>query len=382
MYNYLKTFSLFMIFLLVGCEQQNTHNEKKDQPKTYETYVIQKSKINDNIEQIGVITPLTHNVIVSSVSGFIEEQFHPYGSDIKKDEPLFKISGSTLSIDVFSKLVEYHNAKWDYESSKNKYQDYKLQFTSGLVANEEVVAKEIEFNRAKIKLLQTEFELKSFSEKIDKTFEQLTSIKIDDLQKFFIDGNSADSIIIQAPDNGSLIPLTKEPSEDNSGAAKPGSKVEGGQAFAALTNLNQGEILIELDENQILSLKNKMPVIVKPLSRPDIELSGYINAIKLFEFTQKSDNLTRYPVVIHVESKTNIVPGTRCKIIINMPSRTAIMVPINAIYDPYKNPYAILANGSKRPVKLGRTELDRVEIKSGLSVDEKILIPKMSDKKS
>ena len=112
-----------------------------------------------------------------------------------------------------------------------------------------------------------------------------------------------DSIVITAPNSGTLIPLLSDPTKETT-TANVGSKVEGGQAFAALSNLNQGEIKIELSENQVLMLKNGMSVNIKSLSQPNLKLLliGEISAIKYFEFNQKSDNMTRYPIIIHVKS--------------------------------------------------------------------------------
>ena len=128
---------------------------------TKTTFVVQSKTINEDIEQTSVITPLTHALIVSPVSGFITQQITPYGSDVSgKDDKIFIVSDVDLSTDVFNKIVDYYNAKWDYESNKNKYFDYKLQFKSGLVAEEDVKLKEIEYYRADMKLVQSEFELK------------------------------------------------------------------------------------------------------------------------------------------------------------------------------------------------------------------------------
>ena len=376
MSTYLKIFSITILILLAGCDQKQTVSNQTSNSNAKTTFVVSRKTINEDIEQTGVITPLTHGLIVSPVSGFITKQSLPYGSDVKKDDKIFIVSDADLSTDVFNKIADYHNAKWDYESSQNKYLDYKLQLKSGLVAEEDVKLKEIDFYRADMKLVQAEFELKKIANKIDKPFDQLKSTDIEKIKTIFLNKSLKDSITISAPSNGTLIPLLSDPNKDT--AATVGSKVEGGQAFAALANLNQGEIKIELNENQVLMLKNGMSVNIKSLSQPDLKLTGVISAIKYFEFNQKSDNMTRYPIIIHVNSESNITPGTRCKIIIPMKSRTATIIPINTIMDPYQNPYVVMANGTKRSVVLGKTDQNNVEIKSGLSPNETILVPKQS----
>ena len=377
MSTYLKIFSITILILLSGCDQKQTVSNTKSSSNTKTTFVVQSKTINEDIEQTGVITPITHALVVSPVSGFITQQNAPYGSDVKKDDKIFIVSDADLSTNVFNKIADYHNAKWDYESSKNKYLDYKLQFKSGLVAEENVKTKEIEYYRAEMKLLQAEFELKKIANKIGKPFNQLKSTDIEKVKAIFLNKSLKDSITISAPSNGTLIPLLSDPTKDTT-AANVGSKVEGGQAFAALANLNQGEIKIELNENQVLMLKNGMSVNIKSLSQPDLKLTGVISAIKYFEFNQKSDNMTRYPIIIHVNSESNITPGTRCKIIIPMHSRTAIIIPINAVNNPYQSPYVIMANGNKRTVVLGKTDINNVEVKSGLTPNEQILVPQTS----
>lgn len=381
MYNYLKIISFIVCVLFFGCEQKSANTQKDTKQVKYEIYTVQSAKFSDSIEQISVIKPLTHDVIISNVTGFITEQMASYGSDVKEGDALFVISDSELSTEVFNKLADYHNAQWDNESNQNKYQDYKLQYSSGLVAFEEVKLKEIEAKRSEMKLIQAEFELKQIANKINKTFDVLKVMDITELKNTFLDKKQKNSIIIKSPNDGTLIPLNLG-SNDADKISKTGSKVEGGQAFAALANLNRGEIQIELDESQLTNLKIGMNVTVKSLSNPKLELSGIIKTIKLFEFNQKSDNLTRYPVTILVDSKTNIIPGTRCKITIPMPNRSAPQIPITAVNNPYKLPFVFMTDGTKRDIVLGKTNLNQVEIIKGLSPNEQILVPVSPTKSS
>ena len=374
---YLKIFSTTLILLLVGCDEKQPNTNFKTQAAASTTMTISSKTINENIEQTGVVTPITVDLIVSPVYGFITQQNLPYGTDVKKNDKLFVVSDANLSSEVFTKISDYHNAKWDYESSHNKFLDYKLQFKSGLVSEGEVETKEIDFYRAEMKLIQAEFELKKIANKIDKPLDLLKSTNIEKIKSIFLTKDLNDSIVIESPSHGTLIPLLSDPTKETT-AANVGSKVEGGQAFAALANLNQGEIKIELSENQVLMLKNGMSVNIQSLSQPNLKFTGLISAIKYFEFKQNSDNMAHYPIIIHVSSETNIIPGTRCKIIIPMGSRKAIIIPINAVNDAYQNPYVIMADGSKRKVELGKTDINNVEIKSGLSPNEKILVPKPS----
>ncbi|MDG2347939.1 MAG: efflux RND transporter periplasmic adaptor subunit [Gammaproteobacteria bacterium] len=381
MYNYLKIISFIVCVLFFGCEQKSANTQKDTKQVKYDIYTVQSAKFSDDIEQISVIKPLTHDVIISNVTGFITKQMASYGADVKEGDALFVISDSELSTEVFNKLADYRNAQWDNESNQNKYQDYKLQYSSGLVAFEEVKLKEIEAKRAQMKLIQAEFELKQIANKINKTFDDLKVMDITELKNIFLDKKQNNSIIIKSPNDGTLIPLdlgTNDPDK----ISKTGSKVEGGQAFAALANLNRGEVQIELDESQLTNLKTGMNVTVKSLSNPNLQLTGIIKTIKLFEFNQKSDNLTRYPVTILVDSKKNIIPGTRCKITIPMPNRSAPQIPIAGVNNPYKLPFVLMADGTKRNIVLGKTDLNHVEIIKGLSPNEQILVPINTDKPS
>lgn len=374
MYNYLKIISFIICLLFFGCEEKSSDATNDKRQQKYDVYTVQTSKISDDIEQISVVKPWVHDVILSNVTGFLAKQIAPYGADVKPGDALFVISDTELSSEVFSKLADYHNAKWDYESNQNKLQDYQLQFKSGLVALEEVKQKEIDAKRSEMQLIQSEFALKQIANKIDKTFDELKDIDLDNLKSIFFDNNQKNSIIVTSPNQGTLIPLNLG-SNENDTIAKTGSEVKGGQAFAALANLTRGEIQIELDESQITKITSGMNVKVQSLSNPKLELTGEIKTIKLFEFNQKSDNLTRYPVTIIVESKKNIIPGTRCKITIPMPSRSVPLIPIDAVNDPYKSPYVTMADGAKRNIILGKTSLNQVEVIKGLSPDEQILVP-------
>tara|TARA_X000000950_G_C13815916_1_gene619786 strand:+ start:247 stop:1389 length:1143 start_codon:yes stop_codon:yes gene_type:complete len=376
MSTYLKIFSFSILTLLCGCDQQAKESKNSTQTSTsYEAIKVSDTTINNNIEQTGVIKPLTHNLVVSPVTGFITEQLKPYGTQVSKGDVLFKISDTSLSEDVFNDLVNYQNAKWDFQSNKNKYMDNKLQLSAGLISQDQLNLKEIEFKQSEIKFIQAEFELQQTAIKLNRPIQELTELKISDLKEKFLQSNIGD-VVIYASDAGALIPLVKD--GDNKSIARSGSKVESGQAFAALANMNTGEIQIELDEQQVLSVKHDMPVQVASLSRPELKLTGHISAIKFFEYNQKSDSLVRYPVDVKVASETDVPPGTRCKVTIPIGQRKSISIPIRAINDPYKAPFVFMMDGTKRVVKLGKTSQTDVEVISGLKPGETILAPKVS----
>ena len=65
-----------------------------------------------------------------------------------------------------------------------------------------------------------------------------------------------------------------------------------------------------------------------------------------------------------------------------MPSRSAALIPIDAVNNPYKSPFVTMADGSKRSIELGKTNLNQVEITKGLLPNEQILVPVSTTKSS
>lgn len=376
---YLKIISLICVtLLLVGCDDKH---ETKNVP-TYQVLTVKNTNLNDNIEQTSIIKPITQALISSPVAGYLNHQYIPYGSSVKSGEKLFSVMDEDSYIKLFAALSDYQSAKWDNFTAQKKYEDYKLQFQAGLIANTEVSLKEIDFKRTQIKLLQSEFELNKVAEKANLDTKELKNLNLEQIKKFFIEKEQSRDLTISSTHAGTLIPIPLDPEKGYTSVAKPGSKVEAGQAIAAISNLNVGELQIDLDEQQIGTIKVGMPVDIVNISNQNKTLTGNISAIKLFEYIGQADAPTRYPIIIRVDSKSIIQPGTRCKAIIQMKSRDSIEIPINAVHDPYHQPYVQMADGSKRPIKLGKTSIDKVEITQGLKPQEKILVPTKSTPKT
>lgn len=373
MLNFLKITSFLLLITFTGCERkaiQSTNDRNELKP-----YIVQTETFDQSIEQIATSTPLSEHKITSPIEGYIVTQLKPYGSHVKQGDIIFKLVDEDAADKIFSALEQYLSAEIDLKNLANEVDDNELELKAGLVSQEAFKMKKMDLAKHKTTYLQAKYKLMMICRSHNLDFDTVIKVNQENFDDFIKSGGFARHISLRSTEDGVLLPVALEADKGMSSAAAAGKKVDYGQTIAALGDLHQAIMTIQLNETQLPLVEKKPNITAINPAQPKLKLIANVAQINLFNFNPKADEQTRYPITIQVQSPQPIKPGTRFKLIIHDQPRESLMIPIQAIHDLYKKPYVLMQNQEKRFIQLGKSNRSKVEIISGLKQNETILVP-------
>lgn len=160
-----------------------------------------------------------------------------------------------------------------------------------------------------------------------------------------------------------------------------GDYVRSESTLAKLVNNYEIEFEIDVDELDILDLevgqeaKVTIDAIEETSSTP---LIGKVSEIALEGTTMSS--VTSYPVTISLTGNDDIRMGMNCSAeIVVKSAENVLVVPVEAITTRKNKYYVTMENGEEREVEVGIYNEDYIEIVSGLTEGEKVMLPETVD---
>ena len=166
------------------------------------------------------------------------------------------------------------------------------------------------------------------------------------------------------------------------GELAPGVKVARGQDLATIPDLSRFLVRCDVPENYRSRIATGMSVGLRSAALPGVEMRGSVTEISpTSEFLVRWDKNSPkvYPVIISTESQTeNLMPGMSIQASFRLDAVTdVIFVPLEGVFRDGDNTCCtVRADGLESPriVETGIASSDFVEIKSGLSAGETILL--------
>jgi membrane fusion protein (multidrug efflux system) len=143
-----------IISVIYKIKSANT-NQAHGFPTPVETTIAKKSTVNETINTIGDILPFEAVEITSEVAAKLQEISFKEGSEITKDQVLFKLDDNTYEAEVKIAAAELQLAKFNFERTDDLYKKKvvsKQAYEQGLA---ELHKKEALLAVAKEKLLKT-----------------------------------------------------------------------------------------------------------------------------------------------------------------------------------------------------------------------------------
>ena len=156
-----------------------------------------------------------------------------------------------------------------------------------------------------------------------------------------------------------------------------GDYVRSESTIAKVVNTDVLRFEISVDELDILKLnigqeaKITIDAITETETNPII---GSVTEIGLEGTNMNS--VTSYPVVITFEGREDIKMGMNCSVeIIVDKAENVITIPVEAVNSRKGKYFVTLEDGTQKEVEIGLYDEDSIEIKSGLSVGDKVELP-------
>jgi multidrug efflux pump subunit AcrA (membrane-fusion protein) len=169
-------------------------------------------------------------------------------------------------------------------------------------------------------------------------------------------------------------------------AVTAGERVTNGQVVAHLTNYQNLQTVVQIDELDIPKMKNGQTVNLKVNAYPNQAYIGIVT--KVAEEGTEANGVSTFDVTIHFDKPDNLKVGMSVEASILTASKEKVLfVPLDAIYTANDQKYVIATNAStdnqasgteQKIVKTGLANEDYVEITEGITAGETIQLPQLA----
>jgi multidrug efflux pump subunit AcrA (membrane-fusion protein) len=171
-------------------------------------------------------------------------------------------------------------------------------------------------------------------------------------------------------------------------SVKAGERVTNGQVVAHLTDYEDLQTVVQVDELDITKIKKKQTVSLTVSAYPDSTFTGKVTAIAA-EGTSANGTST-FDVTIHIDKPKNLKVGMSTEASILTESKeNALYVPVDGVYTNNNEKYVIASSAStstdstvntsqQKTVKTGISTEDYVEITEGVTAGETIQLPELA----
>ena len=360
--------SLFVIsIVLFALSKFGIISSKKSTPVNHS--VVSLNDIVETISATGKIQPQTEIKISADVSGEIVELFVKEGDDVMKGDLLLKIKSDIyLSIleraeaSLNSSLANLLMAEAQFQESQQNFNRNKKLLESEAISIADFEKIESQYKVSKLNVESAKYAIISSEASVKEAKENLAKTKI------------------YAPKNGTISRLNIEIGERVVGTAQMS-----GTEILSLANLNEMEVVVEVNENDILNVEigDKVDIEVDALANQNFKgvVSEIANSADYVGIS--ADQLTTFKVKIEIIDVANFKPGMTATVdIITEKINNALSVPIESItlrYDSISDKkiecvFLILDDKVKKVnVKTGIQDIDFIQIKEGLSLNQKVV---------
>jgi multidrug efflux pump subunit AcrA (membrane-fusion protein) len=155
----------------------------------------------------------------------------------------------------------------------------------------------------------------------------------------------------------------------------PGGKLMMREVFMTVVDPGKVRVLLALTEEQLKDLAAGQTGVCQAKWKPDFKFDAKLESILHVPYSDKT-----FDAVLSVKKPANspaLLPGMSADAeIIVYEKKDALLVPKAAVKHEGDRDLATMRDGKTVPVKIGRTEGDRVEILEGLKAGDEIRVPK------
>jgi len=336
---------LFWI-LIVKCSE-NTNENDIDDVESENSIIpvrvieLQPEKVEWGINVVGIIIPDKGIEILSEVGGKVKNVYFNLGDYVKKGKILIKLDDEYKRYDLIRAEAQLKSAEADMEKSELDLKRYKNLFETNDVSEYELDNVRLKRDVSRANFLTAESVYKT-------AMRQLADTEI------------------KSPFSGFISQKMVE----------EGNMASIGTPIARIIDIRQVKLSVELAEKDVIYIKIGDLVKINVDVYPDEEFLGKVTAV-----SPEADMQTNtFPVEIKLNNTNDfkLKPGMVVKgKIITEVSENAFLLPQDMIIEEDGTHFVFLNKGDKAVkniVKVGRTYKNMVEVKNGLSINDKVIV--------
>ncbi|MEP7128330.1 MAG: efflux RND transporter periplasmic adaptor subunit [Chitinophagales bacterium] len=328
--------------------------------------------ITESIYASGTIKSKNQYQVFPTVSGIVEEVYVKEGDAVKKGTPLLIISGETQRLnkenaELAAQFSDYganqgklNEAGQLVDFSKSKMKNDSALYFRQLALWQQNIGTKVELEQRELNYENSKTAFYSSIEKYNELKRQLDFASAQSKKNLLISSKLQNDFTIKSEIDGVVYDLK----------ISKGEIATMQTPLAVIGDAKQFILEMQVDENDILKIKNGLTVLVTLDSYNEKVFEAVITKIiplmnersKTFlveaEFTKQPETL--YP---NITFEANIVVQTKDK---------AMLIPRNYLLN---DSIAIKSNGEHTVVKTGIKDYQKIEILSGISAEDELIKP-------
>lgn len=356
----IKLTCLTFIIIFFSCKQK----QEKTKPVT--------ENITESVYAAGIIKTKNQYQVFSTVNGLIQQILVTEGDIVKKGDPLIRVLNETsqlyadnakLSADyaaVKANMDKLNEFKINIDLAKSKKDNdlLLLQRQRNLWSQDIGSKNELEQRELAYKNSTTAYE--ALILRYNELKKQLTFSDQQSQKNLQISVSIAKDFTIKSETNGKVYSILKE----------PGEMVNTQSPVAIIGDAEEFLVELQVDEYDIARIRTGQQIVIKLDSYKGQVFEAMVIKINPImndrsrSFTVEANLITKPPALYpNLTTEANIIIQTKEK---------ALLIPRNYLID---ESFVMMENKEKRKVTTGLKDYQKVEILSGLTVNDIILKP-------
>lgn len=350
---------LCLIVLTFGAAMFYLYQKNAEDPIRYETAEPTTETIVKKTMATGSILPLEEVLIKPNISGVIEEIYVEGGDYVKSGDLLAKIK----IVPNLNALIEARNtindSKINLEDQKRNYNRQKILFDKGVIS-------QVDLERAEVALDQSKQNYSAANKRFD-------IVKTGTTQGY---GNAANTLI-RATVNGMVLEVPVEVGNQ----VIESNNFNEGTTIAAIADIDKMIFEGKIDESEVGKVKENLPL---EITIGAIENKVFPATLDYIAPKGKAENgAIQFEIKGTLEKQDSVfiragLSANASIILAKVDSVLAIKEALLQYDDVTKKPFVEIATGEqefeRKEVELGISDGINVQIKSGLSLGDKIKI--------
>lgn len=321
--------SLFVVFKLKSNKQEMQDNIAYSQRKVDKIPVIVETAtdgvLSENVVATGTLEPSESLTLVSETQGKIVKIYKQKGDRVSQGDAIVKVDDEVISANVLTAEASYMQYQKDVERLTR-------------LANENAVTKR-DLEQATIGMKKAKADLITAKKALSNTS-------------------------IKSPINGFI----------NNSSLTVGQFLAGGSPVCEIVNNSVLNLNVKISEAEVYKIREGQIVGVRLSVFPEKKFSGRITAI-----AEKADASMKFNVEITLlnNSKTHLRSGLYAEVDFPVKNQSKVIIPKASIVGSMESPVVFVAqNGKaiKRTLIIGQSNDKQVEVLSGLSANEQVIV--------
>ncbi|HET6407477.1 MAG TPA: efflux RND transporter periplasmic adaptor subunit [Chthoniobacteraceae bacterium] len=323
----------------------------KDNGELAERFVARAEKrdIDFSVEVSGDVAPAFQLEVKSEVSGKLKALHVEPGDQVKEGDLLAEIDDRDLLTEKQSVLTEIDGARLEVDKDRRNFERAKELSEAKLISREQFDNLTSEFDMAQNALVRAQRKLDIVEDKLRKT-KVISPMEGTVLKRDVIEGQ----VVIAA------------------------ASVNSGTLLMTVANLQKLLVQTHVNQVDVARLKSDQEVKLRADSLKDASMTGTITRIDLVASVK--NNIKGFAVEATIANPNpRLRPGMSVNLTVPIDhADDALSVPISAVFKGEGNQKVVYVRTGdateRREVKVGVTNFDYAEIKSGLQEGESILL--------